>query len=80
MKETPTHVELMCFVCDRSEVRRLDSLPFFYLRDYQCPACRRTGTTHVIRVQTTKSAIKDQLSRSHERDRAPLPRDRRQVG
>lgn len=62
MRETPTHVELQCFYCDRREVRRLDNLPFESLRDFQCPACRRTATTHVVRVQTTKSAIRDRLA------------------
>jgi hypothetical protein len=68
-REQATHVQLQCFFCDHWAVRRLDSLPFDQLCDYQCPKCRRTGTTHVVRVQTNKMNLRVDASARSRSDR-----------
>ena len=52
-RQFATHVKLQCFCCDHTAVKRLDALPFEHLFDYACPGCRRTGTTHIVRVETS---------------------------
>lgn len=52
MATKPTAVKVQCFHCDASRTFALDAIPFANLRDYACPDCRRTGTCHVVRVET----------------------------
>lgn len=49
-RQIASHVVLKCFFCDREQRRRIDELTFGHLKDYSCPGCRRTATTHVVKV------------------------------
>lgn len=55
--ETPTHVDLCCFRCDRVVRKKLSELNFGNLRDYRCTGCGLTGTTHVVAVKTAMQSL-----------------------
>lgn len=52
MVTTPTAVKVQCFYCDEQRTFPLERIPFANLRDYACPKCRRTGTSHLVKVET----------------------------